>query len=211
MTIEVEAVVGELHAILLGNLVLSLLDHIIMKLDDAATVETDQVIMVILMGQLEHRLAAFEVVTGHDTGIIKLVEYPVDGVPTRTWIARDKTVAELLDTDTEDDLTKISQVITDLGTLLGDAATPGSIRQLIGTTAGPAGTATLRAVKAKAATDTTVTQMAVTVRGLADLAISLAQLVIAEARASRRMARQVQRLGLMQTGTLDSADVGADL
>ena len=135
----------------------------------------------------------------------------VAGVPTRTWIARDKTVAELLDTDTEGDLTKISQVITGLGTLLGDVATPGSIRQLIGTTAGPASTATLRGVKAKAATDTTITQMAVTVRGLADLMISLAQLVIDDARATRRVARQVQRLGLMQTGTLDSADVGADL
>ena len=135
----------------------------------------------------------------------------VAGVPTRTWIARDKTVAELLDTDTEDDLTKISQVITDLGTLLGDVATPGSIRQIIGTTADPASTATLRAVKAKAATDTTVKQMAVTVRGLADLTISLAQLVIDDARASRRVARQVQRLGLVQTGTLDSADVGTDL
>ena len=46
--------------------------------------------------------------------------------------------------------------------------------------------------------------------GLADLLIKLVQLDIAQARETRRLARQVLRLTRVQTGDLSSADVGDD-
>lgn len=48
------------------------------------------------------------------------------------------------------------------------------------------------------------------VEGLADLLIQLVQLDIAQARETRRLARQVLRLTRVQTGDLSSADVGDD-
>ena len=46
---------------------------------------------------------------------------------------------------------------------------------------------------------------------MAQLVIDLAQLVIDGDQQARRIARQVQRLALAATGTLTSADVGADI
>ena len=40
--------------------VMALFDHVIMKLDDPATVEADQVVVVILMSQLEHGFSPFD-------------------------------------------------------------------------------------------------------------------------------------------------------
>ena len=47
-------------------------------------------------------------------------------------------------------------------------------------------------------------------KGLAVLLIQLVQLDIAQARETRRLARQVLRLSRVQTGDLTSADVGDD-
>lgn len=52
---------------------------------------------------------------------------------------------------------------------------------------------------------------AASLKGLADLLISLVQLDIAQARETRRLARQVLRLTRVQTGVLSSADVGDDV
>lgn len=49
-----------------------------------------------------------------------------------------------------------------------------------------------------------------TLKGLAVLLIQLVQLDIAQARETRRLARQVLRLSRVQTGDLTSADVGTD-
>jgi len=86
---------GQLHAVFGGNLVLTLFDHVIMKLDDPATVEADQVVVVILMSQLEHGFAPFEVMTGDDTGIIKLVEHPIDGSQTNLLALLQQQLVEL--------------------------------------------------------------------------------------------------------------------
>ena len=51
---------------------------------------------------------------------------------------------------------------------------------------------------------------AASLKGLADLLISLVQLDIVQARETRRLARQVLRLTRVQTGDLSSADVGDD-
>ena len=55
-----------------------------------------------------------------------------------------------------------------------------------------------------------MTKVAASVDALAKLTIDLARLVIDTDQAARRTARQVQRLALAATGTLESADVGTD-
>ena len=125
--------------------------------------------------------------------------------------AAQQAVADTLTTDTKTDLDKIAKAIDKLATLLGDDTTTGSVRSVIGPAGATAGTGNLRAIRAKTASDSTLTKLANTVDALAKLTIDLAQLVIDGDQAARRTARQVQRLALQQTGTLTSADVGADI
>lgn len=73
------------------------------------------------------------------------------------------------------------------------------------------GTSTLRAIRAKTASDGTVTKLAASVDALAARCIDLAQLVINTDQAARSTARQVQRLAKLTAGDLSSTDVGADL
>ena len=50
---------------------------------------------MLLSGQLEYRLATFEVVTGNDTGIIKLVENAIDGSETNLFTQVDQSFIEI--------------------------------------------------------------------------------------------------------------------
>ena len=95
VTVEVEAVVGETDIEFLGDLALTLFDHFVGELDHLAAVEADQVVVVLLGGQLEYRLATFEVVTGNDTGIIKLVENAIDGSETNLFTQVDQSFIEI--------------------------------------------------------------------------------------------------------------------
>ena len=97
--------------------------------------------------------------------------------------------------------------IAALATLLADRATPGSYRSVLGLGTDPAGLASLRAWRSQ--TNANIVTAA-SLKGLADLLISLVQLDIAQARETRRLARQVLRLTRVQTGDLSSADVGDD-
>ena len=99
MTIQIEAVMRQLHAITLGHFILALLNHIIVKLDHATTVQTDQVIMVFLMGEFEDRFAAFKMVAGDDPGIIKLVQDPVHGCQADLFSLIEQLLVQLLRTD----------------------------------------------------------------------------------------------------------------
>ena len=58
---------------------------------------------------------------------------------------------------------------------------------------------------------TVLAAAAASLKGLAVLLIQLVQLDIAQARETRRLARQVLRLSRVQTGDLTSADVGDDV
>ncbi len=98
VAIEIEAVIGQTDVVLLGDLGLALLDHLVGELDHLAAVEADQVVVVFLGGQLEHRLAPFEVVTGDDTGIIKLVENAVDGSETNLFTLVDQSFVQIFRT-----------------------------------------------------------------------------------------------------------------
>lgn len=113
-----------------------------------------------------------------------------------------------LTADTTADLDKLSQAITDLTTLLGDEATAGSIKAIIGPTGATAGTTSLRALRAQS---NTAVVAAASVKALIDHAISLAQATRGDARATRRIARQTLRLAKQMVGDYSSADVGADL
>ena len=55
-----------------GNLTLARFDRVIAEFDHFATVEANQVIVMMLLSQFEDGFAPFEIMAGHDTGIIKL-------------------------------------------------------------------------------------------------------------------------------------------
>ncbi len=87
--------VGETDIEFLGDLALTLFDHFVGELDHLAAVEANQVVVVLLSGQLEYRLATFEVVTGNDTGIIKLVENAINGSETNLFTQVDQSFIEI--------------------------------------------------------------------------------------------------------------------
>ena len=117
-------------------------------------------------------------------------------------------VAATLTADTLTDEAKIKQAIGKLATLLGAATVPGSLRAVMGETTAPAGTTSLRALKAQS---NTVVVTAASIKALIGLTIDALQLVIDETQATRRIARQTLRLARLQTGNYASADVGADV
>lgn len=98
VTVQIEAVVGQANVVDLGDVPLTLLDHLVGELDHLAAVETDQVVVVLLGRQLEHRLAPFEVVTGDDTGIIKLVKNTIDGSETNLFTLIDQPFVQIFRT-----------------------------------------------------------------------------------------------------------------
>ena len=94
-----------------------------------------------------------------------------------------------------------------VATVLANSTTAGSYRSALGLGTDPAGLASLRAWRSQ--TNANIVTAA-SLKGLADLLISLVQLDIVQARETRRLARQVLRLTRVQTGDLSSADVGDD-
>lgn len=118
-----------------------------------------------------------------------------------------QAVADTLTADTLTDEAKIKQAIGKLATLLGDAATVGSIRAVMGEAGAPAGTGSLRALRVQS---NTAVVTAASIKALIGLTIDALQLVIDETQATRRIARQTLRLARLQTGNHASADVGTD-
>lgn len=118
------------------------------------------------------------------------------------------TVQAALTANTTADLDKLAQAITDLTTLLGDEATAGSIKAIIGPTGATAGTSSLRAIKAQ--TNAAIVTAA-SITGIVNRCLDLAQATRDEARATRRIARQTLRLAKQMVGDFSAADVGVDL
>lgn len=110
-----------------------------------------------------------------------------------------------IEADTTADLTSLRTSIDTLQRLLGDDATSGSIRALIGSTNAAAGTTTLRSLKAQ---NNTAVVSAASIKALIDRVIDLAQLSIDDVQATRRVARQTLRLAKAMVGDYSSADVG---
>lgn len=116
--------------------------------------------------------------------------------------------AAQLTTDTTADKAKIAQAIEDLLTLLGDDTTAGSIRAIMGPSGATAGTTSLRALRQQS---NTAVINAASIKALIGLTIDLAQRVIDDAKATRRIARQTLRLARLATGDHSTADVGTDV
>ena len=77
----------------------------------------------------------------------------------------------------------------------------------MGPSSATAGTGSLRALRQQ--TNTNVVSAA-SIKALIGLTIDLAQRVIDDARATRRIARQTLRLARLATGDYSTADVGTD-
>ena len=116
-------------------------------------------------------------------------------------------VAATLAADAGADEAKIAQAIEDLLTLLGDDTQAGSIRAIIGPSTATAGTTSLRALRQQS---NTAVVNAASIKALIGLTIDLAQRVIDDARATRKVARQTLRLARLATGDHSTADVGTD-
>ncbi len=72
-----------------SHLFLLLLYSSVKKLNHAAAFDTDHVIMMILIIQLEHRAAPFKIVADHQASVFKLGQYPIhSSQPNGTVILR---------------------------------------------------------------------------------------------------------------------------
>ena len=86
VAVQVQTVVGEANTVSGGNLTLARFDGIIAKLDHFAAVQANQVIVMVLLRQFKNGFTAFEIMTGDDTSVVKLVQYAVDGGPYRSGV-----------------------------------------------------------------------------------------------------------------------------
>ena len=99
VTIKVQAVVGQTDAVTRGDFTLARFDRVIAKFNDLATVEADQVIVVLLLGQFEDRFTTFEIMTGDNARVIKLVQHAIDGSQPNLFTHVDKTFIKVFRTD----------------------------------------------------------------------------------------------------------------
>ena len=74
--------IGELDIVAHGDFMLAALNKFIGKLDHFTTAQANQMVVMMLGGELKYGFATFEVVTADNASIIKLVQYPIDGSQT---------------------------------------------------------------------------------------------------------------------------------
>jgi len=74
MTIQVQAVVGQTDAMSGGNFTLTCFDGVIAEFNHLATVEANQVIVMMLLRQFKNGFTAFEIMAGDNSGVIELVQ-----------------------------------------------------------------------------------------------------------------------------------------
>src|SRR5450432_4298150 len=75
--VERERVVLQLEAARHGNVFLALFDLGVVELLDPAAVHADQMVVVLAFVELEHRLAALEVVARQDAGLLELHQHAI--------------------------------------------------------------------------------------------------------------------------------------
>src|SRR5579885_1290780 len=71
--------IGQIEAGSLDDVALPLLDHLVDELLDAAALQADDVVVMVTLVDLEHRLAALEVMAGHETRGLELRQHTIDG------------------------------------------------------------------------------------------------------------------------------------
>ena len=77
--VEAERVVGDFETLGLGNGLLAQFDFGVIKLFHPATVQTDQMVVVLSLIEFVNRFTAFEMVAVQDAGLLELRQYPVHG------------------------------------------------------------------------------------------------------------------------------------
>lgn len=82
-----------------GDLFLTLFNKFIRKLDHTATIQTYQMIMVMLLCQFKYGLAAFEMMTSYNAGIIKLIQNPINGSQTNFFTIIQQQFIKVFSTD----------------------------------------------------------------------------------------------------------------
>lgn len=82
VTVQVQAVVGQADTVTVGNFTLTRFDRVIAEFDHFATIEANQVIVMMLLRQFENGFTAFKIMAGNNAGIIKLVQYAINGSQT---------------------------------------------------------------------------------------------------------------------------------
>ena len=91
--------VGQADTMTSSDFTLKCFDGIIAKFNDLATIQADQVIVVLLLGQFEYRFTAFEIMTGNNARVIKLVQHAIDGCQPNLFTHVDKTLVKVFRTD----------------------------------------------------------------------------------------------------------------
>jgi hypothetical protein len=99
VTVKVQAVVRQADAMTRRDFTLARFDGIIAEFNDLAAIEADQVIVVLLLGQFENRFTAFEIMTGNNARVIKLVQHAIDGSQPNLFTHVDKTFIKVFRTD----------------------------------------------------------------------------------------------------------------
>jgi hypothetical protein len=99
VTVKVQAVVRQAYAMTRRDFTLARFDGIIAEFNDLAAIEADQVIVVLLLGQFENRFTAFEIMTGNNARVIKLVQHAIDGSQPNLFTHVDKTFIKVFRTD----------------------------------------------------------------------------------------------------------------
>lgn len=78
VAVQIQTVIGQLDTMLFSNFTLKRFNGFITKFDHFAAIQANQMIVMMLLRQLKDRFAAFEIMAGNNTGIIKLVQYTVN-------------------------------------------------------------------------------------------------------------------------------------
>jgi hypothetical protein len=99
VTVKVQAVVCQADAMTRSDFTLARFDGIIAEFNDLAAIEADQVIVVLLLGQFENGFTAFEIMTGNNARVIKLVQHAIDGSQPNLFTHVDKTFIKVFRTD----------------------------------------------------------------------------------------------------------------
>ena len=76
--VQHQAVIGDLVAMIVGDLALQTLDLVTDEFDHLAGLDVHHVVMMMALGQLEHRMAALEMVARDQRGGFELGEHPID-------------------------------------------------------------------------------------------------------------------------------------
>jgi hypothetical protein len=79
VAVQIKAMVRQTNAMFCRNLTLARFDRLIAELDHFATIKANQVIVMMLLGQLKNGFAALKIMAGYDPGVIKLVQHALHG------------------------------------------------------------------------------------------------------------------------------------